>query len=162
MKNLLYTFLSLLVLTTSCAEELECCQDLSTHFYDVAVIDANAGDLLDPNTPGAINPAGIRLFRLEGNKEIAVALKGGEALDSPHGVMPYEEGGRRFLRLFFDYQGLADEFVGIIQWDKTNRDTMVHQFNQAGKEKYLVRILHDNQTLWELGDSPAPFITFEK
>lgn len=83
MKNLLFTLLSLLVLTTSCAEEQECCQDLPTHYYDVAVIDANAGDLLDPNTPGAINPNGIRLFRLEGNKEIAKAFKGGEALDSP-------------------------------------------------------------------------------
>jgi len=77
-------------------------------------------------------------------------------------VTPYEEGGRRLVRLFFDYQGLADEFVGIIQWDSDNRDTMVHQFNQAGKEKHLVRILHDGQTLWDLGDSPVPFITFEK
>ncbi|HLT07122.1 MAG TPA: hypothetical protein VK014_06315 [Cyclobacteriaceae bacterium] len=55
--------------------------------------------------------------------------------------MPYEEGGRRLARLFFDYPGLADEFVGIIQWDSDNQDTLVHQFNQAGKEKHLVRIL---------------------
>ena len=93
---------------------------------------------------------------------IVFDYKGGETLDSPNGVMPYEQDGRRFLRLFFDYQGLADEFVGIIQWDNNKRDTMVHQFNQAGKEKHLVRIMHKGQTLWELGDTPAPFITLNK
>jgi hypothetical protein len=161
MKKFLFTFLSLLFLS-GCAEELECCQNVFTHYYDVAVIDSLERDLLDPNTPGAINHNDIRLFRLETNHEVEVALKGGGVLDNPHGVMPLEEDGSRFVRLFFDSQGLEDEFIGIIQWDKNKRDTVTHQFNQAGKEKHLVQIMHNGHALWELGDSTSPFITFRK
>lgn len=161
MKKFLFAFLSLLFLS-GCAEEPECCQNLFIHYYDVAVIDSLDRDLLDPNTPRAINPDDIRLFRLEANKEVEVAPKGGGIPDSPNGVMSYEEGGRRYIRLFFDYQGFADEFIGIIQWDNNKRDTVVHQFNQGGKEKHLVQIMHNGQTLWELGDTTSPFITIEK
>lgn len=161
MKNVLLLTVLLSVLS-SCTEELDCCEDRSGNPYNVAVVDDQGRDLMDPNTPNYIDPNIIRLYRMEGGEESVVTLEGGVELDSPYGVMSFEEGGSNWVRLFFGYEGPADEFTGIIQWSENERDVLEHKFNRPGKDKHLVQILRNGEILWDVENNPLPFFILEK
>lgn len=161
MKNFLPISFFILLVLSSCSDD--CCINVPDNHYDVSIVDEEGNDLMDLSAPNYYNPENIRLFIVEGGNEILVKPIGGGNLDSPHGVMPFTIEGKNYVRLFFGYQGKEDEFTGIVQWNESERDTMVHKFNMPGESKHLKQILRNDEVLWDgVNNNSSPSVTIKR
>ncbi len=151
----LFFVIMIATVLSACSDEPECC-DIVTNSYQVKLIDENGVNLLDPESPDAIDISKIRHYIVENGQTRMVDDTGnGYIPDNPYGIMPVMIGEEHAVNFTFRYEGDDEETMSIIQWNEEKTDTLICKFNVPGYPSYLTQISKGSNS-WQLGNDNPP------
>ncbi len=134
---------------TGCLEP-SCCDVVASNEFFVNLQNAEAANLLDPQTAGGVDLSNTRLFLIENRASKMFKFEGGGVLDNPYGVAPIGIDGKAGAQISFIYDGNQKEIEGFIQWNEVLANTLTFTFNSAENPRHLVQISQDENPLWDL------------
>jgi hypothetical protein len=151
-----YFLLLILILFFSCEKE-----QIIGGFYDasveIRVQNENGNNLLDPSTPGAIDPEEITLYWLQNGEP---KKKFDSFLDYPKYFRIIEE-----PEYIIEVQMNSDENeefpVTYIRWNESDTDTIKCEFTRTTGTEYCSKLWCNNELMWE-AYATKRFITVTK
>lgn len=154
MKTISFFYSILIVLLLTGCLEPSFAPPSSEEFF-VNLRNSDGSNLLDPKTEGSIDLSKTRLFLLENGEAKMVKYDiPGAVLDSPYGVLPFEENGVNGVKFFFEYTGSQKEIEGFIQWNEVLADTLTFTFNSAEKPSFIAKVSQKGTVLWDVETAP--------
>jgi hypothetical protein len=113
--NILSFFSSLFIvaLTAGCVEP-DCCDVVTSNEFLVNLQNAEAANLLDPQTAGAVDLSKTRLYLIEnGETKMVKHESPGAVLDYPYGVISFEENRVYGVKFFFIIKAVIEKLKAI-------------------------------------------------
>jgi hypothetical protein len=149
----------IIIVTTmisACSEQPDCCDNVISNGYQAKLIDSNGINLLDPESPGAIDISKIQQYIVEnGNTRMVDNTVQGYIADNPYGVKPIMIEEEHAVHFSFLYHGDDTETISIIRWNEEKTNTIICKFNIPGYPSYLTQV-SQSPDVWHLEEENDP------
>lgn len=113
-----------------------------------SLVNSQNEDLLDPNTPNAIDVSKIRVFYVE-NNETKLYFDGN--MDAPFGYKLNTEQGNRIV-VFFNNSKMEERPITYIQWRENDRDKIEVQYIKNIPSILKEKVWLNGKLIWQEQD----------
>ena len=141
----------------SCEKEDNDITNVDTNI-DIAFIDSEGLDLLDPSNPNAYDKDQIKIYQLKDSKK-ELFFEGN--LDYPNGYFIFKEGDMEFYNIRILATGVLEDSIATIylELDSNNTDT-INSYIEKGNNSYICKkVLYNGLLVWKYENSnPRQFV----